>query len=186
MFCSTDPILIEIVQSKWEIIINYLPLTIALLAVCVSLYSNHIQRNHNKKSVKPLIKINRKDIPNEISITLMNCGLGPLLIKSFDISINNLVIFDNFNSLLRSSSVLMAARAEHAEEASYIISDTKPAGKWLASKDEMELLMYRSDSTDPVQKSLHDKILKTISGHEMIITYSDIYNMKPLEYKELI
>ena len=59
---------------------------ISVLALLVTLGQWHLQRVHNEKSVKPLGQIYFWDRDNNISVRVINNGLGPLIIDRLTFS----------------------------------------------------------------------------------------------------
>ncbi len=61
---------------------------IACCALLVSILSAAATRKHNRLSVKPILAISTSivDTPDKKGIYLLNCGFGPAIIRSFEVS----------------------------------------------------------------------------------------------------
>lgn len=68
--------------SAWEKA-DKVAVIVALLACAIAFITFRSQREHNKKTVLPLPEVWFSDLSSEIQISLMNHGVGPLIIKSF-------------------------------------------------------------------------------------------------------
>ena len=66
---------------------------ISFSAFIVSIGQLHIQRSHNKLSVKPLIEpYFESDLGNPYLLTIKNCGLGPAIITEYEFSLGQDVL----------------------------------------------------------------------------------------------
>jgi hypothetical protein len=57
-----------------------LAITISVLALLATFYQLYLQRVHNEKSLRPLGQIDLIDINNEVSVRVVNNGMGPMII----------------------------------------------------------------------------------------------------------
>jgi hypothetical protein len=61
------------------------PISISLFSLAVSVGALWIQRNHDRKSVQPIIQVDFGDYENRIFVTIENAGVGPLIIKQVEV-----------------------------------------------------------------------------------------------------
>lgn len=66
-------------------------ITISVLALLATFYQLYLQRVHNEKSLRPLGQIDLIDINNQVSVRVVNNGMGPMII-------NRLTFFKEGNS----------------------------------------------------------------------------------------
>jgi len=64
-----------------ESLVSIIALAVAIAALGLTALSLLVQRRHNILSVKPIAHIGQSDYENTIEVTLVNKGVGPLLIK---------------------------------------------------------------------------------------------------------
>lgn len=55
-------------------------ITISVLALLATFYQLYLQRVHNEKSLRPLGQIDLIDINNQVSVRVVNNGMGPMII----------------------------------------------------------------------------------------------------------
>lgn len=66
---------------------------VAIASVIVSIQQSHLTRKHNRLSLKPLLSIYRAEFDNHpLEITLVNKGLGPAILKSFSVWVDDVEI----------------------------------------------------------------------------------------------
>ena len=65
-----------------------LALVTSIASIIIGFWGLWIQRKHNILSVKPIAAIGINDIANQIEITVVNNGTGPLIVKSIE-TLNN-------------------------------------------------------------------------------------------------
>lgn len=58
-------------------------ITISVLALLATFYQLYLQRVHNEKSVRPLGQIDLIDINDQVSVRVVNNGMGPMIIDRF-------------------------------------------------------------------------------------------------------
>ncbi len=71
----------EFIAKNSEIIVAFLALLVSLASVIISYYTFRLQRNHNIKSVKPIIHVGQWDYENRLFVTLKNVGSGIAIVK---------------------------------------------------------------------------------------------------------
>jgi hypothetical protein len=76
----------KFVSNNWQGIVAFLALLISTSSAIISFYTFRLQRTHNIKSVKPILHIGQWDYENNLSVTLVNLGLGLALIETISVS----------------------------------------------------------------------------------------------------
>jgi len=63
-----------------------LALFVSVVSLAVACWTAHVQRRHNKLTVRPLPEVTVADFENLVRVKLRNHGSGPLLIRSFRVA----------------------------------------------------------------------------------------------------
>ena len=87
---TRDPLPIELVEkprSKYQRMLQSVPLFISLLALSVSVYSSWETRLHNRISVRPIVffKANANERNGDLGLSVSNTGLGPAILSNLTI-----------------------------------------------------------------------------------------------------
>jgi len=84
----------SIEQLNWEIIVGVSSAVIALCALVTALWQGIESRKHNKISFRPHLTTwsHNKSEQGIYAVDLLNNGLGPAIIKSFEIKVDGKVI----------------------------------------------------------------------------------------------
>ncbi len=69
-------------------------LAVALAALCVAVYEGWRARRHDRLSVRPLLEMEKQFDKKAWWLLLRNVGLGPAIIKSFDLSVDGSAVLD--------------------------------------------------------------------------------------------
>ena len=144
---------------------KYIELSVAVVAIVMSLVSLWRQRRHDKLTYKPIPSIIKYNYNDRIIIRLWNKGAGPLFIKSFDV--------EGKDSLI----ALMPAETRKLTYAEYI--DQLP-GRIIVPGENINLLEFkvREDderySPEDYLKTL--KVIKqTLHKKSIHLVYTNIY-----------
>ena len=78
-----------------ELLIGVSGIIIALGAAITTIWQGILTRQHNRLSVKPIIRIDRNSTLNNFNIELLNNGFGAAIIKSAKYFVDNIEIEDN-------------------------------------------------------------------------------------------
>jgi hypothetical protein len=74
-----------------ELFLGIVGTIIALGAAITTIWQSVLTRNHNRLSVRPLLRIDRKYVTGECaSIVLTNAGFGPAIINSVRVSVDGM------------------------------------------------------------------------------------------------
>ena len=78
--------LIDNITTEPTLLIAALALLVSVISIFTSFYGLWLQRKHNRLSVRPIGNIGTRDGVNLLSISVVNNGTGPMIIKSVEIS----------------------------------------------------------------------------------------------------
>lgn len=78
-----------------ELLIGVSGIIIALGAAITTIWQGFLTRQHNRLSVKPILRIDRNSTLKYFNIVLLNNGVGPAIIKSVKYFVNNMEILGN-------------------------------------------------------------------------------------------
>lgn len=132
------------------------------LAIWFTKRSLKMQREHNKKSVKPIPNFIFKDHPAEIHVLIQNSGFGPMIIESLIIIMNGKEYHD-FAELFSDTPHLQKREGVRVND---IGSAIIPPGSTKAMLD----IVSNDEKTDSFS-SFSDLIKKV----NIKITYTDVY-----------
>lgn len=151
-------------------IIAFNAVIIAALAFFLTFYSIRIQKKHNEISVRPFLNIDTNDEP--ISFTIVNRGLGPAIINSFEIMFNKKIkTISNTKDL---ADVLNEVWGDDPKN--FTINSKIPAGKAVLNVGEC-FQLFAIVPNSPNQKEITN-IVKNISEMLIIINYECFYGNK--------
>ena len=66
-----------------QAIIAFCALLVSIISIILTILTLKEQKRHNLKSVRPIGRITVGDYENDIYVSILNNGIGPLIIKSF-------------------------------------------------------------------------------------------------------
>jgi hypothetical protein len=61
-------------------------------ALGLAVWQGYLTRKHNRLTVKPNIRIDRNYSTNPLELSILNTGLGPAIISSIQVTVDNIVI----------------------------------------------------------------------------------------------
>lgn len=67
-----------------QIIISTCALFISVVSIILTMLTLNMQKKHNSKSVRPIARITVGDYEDDIYVSVINNGVGPLVIKRFN------------------------------------------------------------------------------------------------------
>lgn len=149
-----------------EFIIALASITIALSALAVAIWQGHLMRKHNRLSLRPHLtfKQTMSEANPQFSLELLNNGLGPAIIKRFQVLIDG-------------------KREEHFEAQGWIalldliglkgraIGTGCETDEFLAAGQSLQLIKYES-SPSPLGTRKLRQALRRIEVH---INYQSVY-----------
>jgi hypothetical protein len=145
---------------------------VSFLSVILALWALAVQRHHNRLSVRPLAFISRSDYEDRLSVKIHNNGVGPLIITSLQVS---------DGKAIRESVIDWVTSVSENLTWDDFTKDLK--GRSLAPGDELVLLKFTGDPTDPHFREIRDKCRNVLRHLTIKLEYLDIYEqpMKPAE-----
>lgn len=165
----------------WAFIGSNAAIIIALCAVFVAVYQATATRRHSRLSVRPhlAIFVTRRHDPKsgELEINLINNGLGPAFIKSYDVLVDGSRV--DTHAPGKSDAALKEVYKGPYEESSV----TNLGNTYAISKDEKKnLLTLRFPAKSLAEFEETEKEVNRISW---VVTYSSIYEENfTLEYRK--
>lgn len=150
--------------------------TISITSLIVSVLALHIQRVHNKKSVKPIGQITIGDYEEEIYVRIDNNGVGPLIISKFEAA---------YLTLVKSNLIeLIPEDLNQKIEWSSFVQEIEK--KVIPSGERMILLKAKHGGDKDASKiTVHDQywseLRRVLADITIKINYTDIYDSKPEE-----
>lgn len=152
-----------------QIITTICALITSVVSIILTVITIKIQHRHNLKSVRPIGYITVGDYENDIYVSIINNGIGPMLIKGFKAT-NERVSSDS--SLIDIIPNDLNEQIVWSDFASTII------GRTLKPGDRMYLIRLKIKEEE-IDKEFYQKIKKSIreflKNVKIVIEYTDIY-----------
>lgn len=140
-------------------------LIVSIVSLGLSAYFTWLERDHNRRSLRPLPFILQPDFEDKVAVVIRNNGTGPLILKkahatsSADRRSGHLIdlvptppkgmVFRNFNRIDQTRAV-------------------RPG-------DEVDLLDLRINVNDPVAARYRDELRRVLGNVTLELTYTDVY-----------
>jgi len=166
---------VELLRNSLNVSVWMLCVTVflAVSTVTIGAINMAFQRSHNRKSVKPFCNIHKFTDSLSVSISIMNAGLGPMVVQKIVLLKNS---DDNPKSGLQLSDVF-------PPDLHYDVIINKNDSYIIPSMGEMKLFQYTAEHKDKNNKV---ELLKdTLEGHLLCVIFKDIYD-HGYEKRELI
>ena len=163
-----------------ENIISFVSLLVALCALVFTWYQVRISREHNRLSVKPHITTfsHSQTIGTDayLTIELMNNGLGPAIIKSFQVLFDGKIV-----SLNDQKKTTQHIKNQFQQQKGYHIEQLGP-GYAMPANEKRIMLQLKF----PGAGGLQDTYEALLDRHELIIEYETVYGeiMEPYSTKD--
>lgn len=134
-----------------------------------------IQRKHNRKCVRPLLNVLRKELP--LSICLSNKGIGPAIISGVKIKKGNKEIYESIEDFIKENSIIASEK--------YFSLNINSSNRITVAAGETIILfqLYPNDKQD---KQFDEDVWAkfTSNGCEIMLNFEDVYEKeKPSFYK---
>lgn len=160
----------------WEFInenVDAIALVVAAIALILTVWSVWVQRDHNKKSLRPYPDIGVANYENYLSVSFHNKGLGPLIITKVN-------IYKGQNLLGNNLVDLMPDLPKGITWSDYI---QRIEGRVLAPGEEKVLLELKGDDKKTNFKNARKLIRQSLKDLKVQIYYKGIYedNFSPCE-----
>jgi hypothetical protein len=157
---------LEVLKNSLNISVWMLCVTLFLSVSTVTLSAINMgfQRSHNRKCVKPFCNIHALMNASGISISIMNAGLGPMIIQK-------IVLLKKNNDTARDGLQLPDLLPP---ELHYDAVINKKDSYILPAMGEMKLFQYGADSENT--KSTVELLKNTLEGLFLCVVFKDIYD----------
>lgn len=151
--------------SQASIVVSICALAVSIISLGTSIYFSWCARDHNRRSVKPLPFIRQFDFEDQIGVSILNNGSGPLILnKAEAIAANGRrghlidlipeappgIFFSNFNKVEQ-------VRA-------------------LRPGDELPLLDLEPDVESSSERAYRDHLREALGQITIALSYPDIYD----------
>ena len=158
--------------SQIENIISIISVIITAVVCVFSGATFFIQRKHNRKCVRPILNVLRKEVP--LTISLSNKGIGPAIISGVNIQKGTKETYESIEDFIKKRSII-------ASEKYYSININETNTIAVAAGETIILFQLYSDS----KQFSEDVWAKFVSNeYEIILNYEDVYGKgDPRPYK---
>ncbi len=157
---------IEVLRNSLNVSICMLGVT-AFLSICTVTFgaiNMGFQRSHNIKSVKPFCNIHTSLDETGISISIMNAGLGPMIIQK-------IVLLKSKNDAVKNGTQILDLLPV---ELHYDTIVNKKDYYILPATGEMKIVQYSVDHKN--KKNAVELLKSTLDGLCLCVIYRDIYD----------
>lgn len=157
-------------QLSWEAIAGFSTAVIAMCALGLTLWQANIARHHNKLSVKPhLTTWGRTDYENHVySVELLNNGIGPAFIESFEIFVDGKLITGERHEPIEKALKIIFPHYKLKQECSFV------AKGYSMSVNERVCLISLQFSGDTLPRQ--EEFDHAINRVKLLIHYKSIYD----------
>ncbi len=153
----------------YQLIIASFAFFVSIFSVAISVKALRTQKQHFKKSVKPILKFGLKDYSNFMCVRMKNVGFGPLLIKTFKAT--NLTNGDTAKSIYQ----LMPDCPSGISWNDYWDFNT-PEPTTLAANEEIPLIELVITPENISEKDFQMKVRKVLKNVEVEVSFTDLYD----------
>jgi hypothetical protein len=152
----------------WEAIAGLSSAVIALCAFGITIWQVHITRRHNKLSVTPHLTTwaHSDKVKNMYSVELLNNGIGPALINSFQIQVDGHPIIGEGNEPMEKALKILFPQYQYSSGQSFLSK-----GYMMSAKETRNLItiqFYGEKFPTPEEFEHATKRARLIIGYESI------------------
>lgn len=160
------------ITLSWEAVAGLSSAVIALCALGLTLWQGWITRQHNRLSVRPhLTTWSQSDKGNHIyAVHLLNNGIGPALIKSFQILVDGQVMIGEGVEPIEKALKILFPQYQYASNQSYLSN-----GYMMPAKEARDLVVVRFLG-DKVPKP--EEVEHAWKRGKLVIKYESVYEEK--------
>jgi len=151
--------------NKSDVFVASISLLIAAASMLFGGISLIIQRSHNKKSLMPIGVINVANYENRLAISIINNGIGPMIIKKIK-------TFKTSDPNISKDYPIDWFQGENIGWVTYRKSMIDHA---INSGKDAILLEFSTSTTNENPEKIRDKIRETLSGLTLSIEYEGVY-----------
>ena len=154
-----------------DTLVALLALLVSVVAIVYNRKTYKLTKENNVLSAKPLLEVDYSTNSNsgEISVQLINNGLGPAQIKNISFNSNGKYesqdIPDLMDSLNKNNEISFSYNEFQGK-------NTRQKDHWIAEKSKMYLY---STTISNEKKDTVEKLIQTIGNFTINVHYSDIY-----------
>jgi hypothetical protein len=153
---------------------------VALMALCISFlsillttWSLHLSRQHNFMSLTPIASILFSDYEDKLAVKIMNTGVGPLIIDTFQATRGN-----------EAENDLISLMPDLPEGMLWDTFFDDLGGECIRPGDKLILLQLIGNLEDHNFCNARDACRRALAETTVVLTYKDIYGRKMPPVKE--
>ena len=143
-----------------------------MIVAAVSTYYAYLtfktQREHNIKSVRPILHVGQYDYENRLRVDLVNQGLGPAQIRSIVVQ----------KGMAEKTAILHWLPTKLPNGMNYKEYLTSHKNWTLRAGERVEMIEIPCDHTIPKQREVREELRKELCQLTVRIEYEDLYGNK--------
>ena len=157
---------LEVLKNSLNISIWMLCVTlfVAVSTVTIGAINMAFQRSHNRKSVKPLCNIHKIFNWEVVNLSIMNAGLGPMIIQK-------IVLLENGDDDVKKGRNLSDLMPP---DLNYDVIVNKNDSYIIPTMGERTIFQYTANSK--TKKGTVELLKSTLEGFYICVVYNDIYD----------
>ena len=159
-------------ENIWKFVTDNSSSIIAICALALTIWQAYITRQHNKLSVAPYLTTwSTADGDNgDYLIEIVNNGVGPALIKTFQVFVDGAEIKGDTSELVEKATKILFSNYEYQSANSFLSN-----GYMMAEKNKHEVLSIKFIGQ---KKPSYQEYRQTIERARLLIEYESIYKDK--------
>ena len=158
-----------------DAVVALLALLISFVSILLTVIALYLQRQHNYKSLTPIVSFPVSDYENKIAVNLKNTGVGPLIVASLRVTDGR-----------ETKDDIISWMPELPEGVYWETFYAKADGACVPAGSALVLLKLSGDPGDQAFASARDSCRKVLGSLKISIAYKDIYDrMMPSTEKDL-
>jgi hypothetical protein len=159
-------------ENVWKLIADNSGIIIALCALVLTIWQAFLTRTHNKLTVKPYLTTWSTMAGNEdfYQVDLMNNGVGPALIQSFRVYVDNQELLGTESDLIDTAIKMLFSQSGYDSHNAFLSK-----GYMMAANDRHELIKIKFSNPNVPRVEEVENAYKRI---RIVIEYVSIYNDK--------
>lgn len=131
-----------------DTLVNAATATVALAALGVAVWEAHTSRDHARRSVRPLLVLERHWVEPNVKILVRNAGVGPAVLKRSDYFVDNRLVRDQGSGAL--AAALNEVQVPNVPTTVWSLAGTSA----LTAGDEIPIFQVRSAVDQATANSL--------------------------------
>ena len=160
---------VEIFKQSLDVsrIVMLITVVMAITSIVFSALAMAFQRSHNRRSIRPICSIRKRAENGKVYIFIKNCGLGPMILKNFNIVDSNNTNINGEKNPIESEGYCIHKTAINDEVA-------------LAVNEEYDLLEMTNGN---IQKE--EQISESLNAYKIWIVITDVYEKEMYIEREI-